>query len=817
MKKPTIAFTVITKNKPDKLVRLLDSTKGVFDYYCLQDTGSVDNTSIEAWIKWCKDNKKEYVTDKKEYPSVEVNGVQILADFSMARNDSLKLAKNLKADFIFWCDTDDVIMNAEALPEIASVMQKEGLKIAFMKYNYAMPDENGKVASEQWRERLYSLHTKNLKWAEPVHENLIADDVQGLGFKCSDVVVQHMRTAEETIETGRRNKLIMEKYFNDHGLKNTSLQLIRNYAYDAYEHREYTTAIKFYKLAIKRHLKEKDPMPEFLHDCYAKLFRCYMDKKMFKRALEISSRMVALMPKLAEPYMRSAEAYLMLGANELAISSAEVAIKIGKPQTLIPINEIEFQDLPRRIIAEAHLAMGNLQGAIAEYQDLYKLTGSSVYYRRLQELSRHADNERVVKAINTLQLHFEDEGYFDKLQYLSQTIPEDIKEQPLVKRMLTEIEADTERKLTPHKVTGKKKIVFYVGGGFEVWTPENIKQGIGGSEEMVINLARELAKLGNEVEVYNECRGKEGDYEGVKYIHHSKVDQIKADVLIVSRQPQAFDRIWDAKKQYLWLHDTYYGEQTRRRFNLADKVLVLTNAHKDIIKNAYGVKDSQFQVTRNGVDLGILPKEIDEANRNPHRLFWGSSYDRGLLELLEMWGDIKTQVPDAELHFCYGWNTFDAMMDARQGTEEGERMRQYKNKVLELLEKHKDTGIIDLGRVGQDKQLEIMATCGIWAYPTWFSEISCITAMKAQMVGTIPVVTPVSALKETVKYGIKVGDERLAMRKDKKTLDMYKDALISLMKDTKRQEMIRPVMMEKSRELFRIDKLAEEWNKLFEN
>ena len=178
---------------------------------------------------------------------------------------------------------------------------------------------------------------------------------------------------------------------------------------------------------------------------------------------------------------------------------------------------------------------------------------------------------------------------------------------------------------------------------------------------MVINMARELAKIGNKVTVFNWCGNDEGVYDNVAYINFNKIrpEEIECDVVVLWRSPQNSWIRWKAKKVYLWLHDTYYGAHPRRMFYIPNKVMVLTEAHKKIIQQGYGLSDDVFYVTRNGIDTSLIP-EAKEAERNPYAVIYGSSYDRGLEQLLEMWGDVKKEVPQAELHVCYGWNTFDA-------------------------------------------------------------------------------------------------------------------------------------------------------------
>lgn len=156
-----------------------------------------------------------------------------------------------------------------------------------------------------------------------------------------------------------------------------------------------------------------------------------------------------------------------------------------------------------------------------------------------------------------------------------------------------------------------------------------------------------------------------------------------------------------------------------------------------------------------------------------HSLFWGSSYDRGLDVLLYLWPDIKKEFPDAQLHVCYGWDLF-----LKMNSNNPERMRWYEmtNKML------KQDGVTHYGRVGKNKLKEIREQCGIWAYPTYFKEIDCITAKEVQNQGLVPVTMALAALKETAKVGVLVdGDIH-----KREVLKRYRTELSDLMRDGKR-------------------------------
>lgn len=190
--------------------------------------------------------------------------------------------------------------------------------------------------------------------------------------------------------------------------------------------------------------------------------------------------------------------------------------------------------------------------------------------------------------------------------------------------------------------------------------------------------------------------------------------------------------------------------------------------------------------------------------RNNKRLVYGSSYDRGLEHLLKMWPEIKAEVPEAELHVFYGWDLFD------KGYADNPAMQEWKEKINKLMEQD---DITHLGRISHEGVRKEFESAGIWAYPTHFGEISCITAMKAQAFGAVPVVVSYAALAETVQHGIKVDGDIY----DQETKDEFKRELVSLLKDETRQEQIRKPMMEWAQSKFKWENVAGQWSNEFKS
>lgn len=166
--------------------------------------------------------------------------------------------------------------------------------------------------------------------------------------------------------------------------------------------------------------------------------------------------------------------------------------------------------------------------------------------------------------------------------------------------------------------------------------------------------------------------------------------------------------------------------------------------------------------------------------RNLKRVIYTSSYDRGLEHLLKMWHEVKKAVPDAELHVFYGWQLFEKFY------KDNPASMIWMNKMKEQL---KQDGVTDHGRVPQPELVKEYEQSAIWAYPTHFGEINCISAIKAQAYGCEPVVVNYAALKETVQYGRKVEGDIY----DTETQEAFRkeliDALLNPMDDKKREEM----------------------------
>lgn len=279
-------------------------------------------------------------------------------------------------------------------------------------------------------------------------------------------------------------------------------------------------------------------------------------------------------------------------------------------------------------------------------------------------------------------------------------------------------------------------IVFCAGPSYEAWSPETAsKTGLGGSETMLIQMAKRLSALGNRVRVYASPPAP-GVFDGVEYFDLSEFKDLTCDVLIVSRYAPYLSADFRiiSKVRLLWLHDVCAIQATNENLLRADKILCLSEWHKENVMKVHNLPSEQIIVTRNGIDIDQFCKK---AVRNQYRIINSSSPDRSWDALIDIFKDVKKQVPEAELHLYYGAENL-----RKQNPKEAERLETMVNST---------EGVFYHGRVSETELIEAFQSSQLWLYPVLqnFFETSCISAMQAKTAGCKIITSSHGALGET--------------------------------------------------------------------
>lgn len=244
------------------------------------------------------------------------------------------------------------------------------------------------------------------------------------------------------------------------------------------------------------------------------------------------------------------------------------------------------------------------------------------------------------------------------------------------------------------------KINFLVNPVSGGWEPSDTR--LGGTEESVVRWSEELEKRGHKVWTY---------FNGHNFDNYK--DYAPADVCINIKYPE-----FATQEPTFYL--TNETDATKHDLSKFEGVIWPSKWAVDNIP----VNNKTF-ILPHGYD----PEKIYPSRKIRKQCFYASSPDRGLETLLKVWPEVYKKYPDSTLILTYGANI--GQID----------------------------GVINLGNVDEETMNEIYRTSEFWCHPCNGGELYCMTGIKAQASGCVPVIIPRMALSETVLGGFWAEDE----------------------------------------------------------
>lgn len=702
-----ISLAIIAKNNQSTIGKLFDSIQGVFDEIVVVDTGSTDDTKKIA---------AQYGAKLYDFPWCD--------DFSKARQFAFDQTTH---DWVMWLDTDDTVRDAKHIKNLVEQIQGKAIGIAFP-YEYAF-DEAGNCTTLLYRERI--VLKSEFQWVGRVHEVLVRKRSSGQVWRNKEVsVVHHLNSSHNEDKSARNLKLLLLQLKDEQTIGKPDPRTLFYIGNTYFGMQEYQKARDYYYAYCKH--------SGWGQELYAAWIRLAIIERTLgdmQQSVFCATQAWQLFPSFPDAYVHMGWTYSSLENWKQSNEYLELAMKMEAPKWDTAYNPRDYDVNPLKLMANNYIQLGKLGQAISCHEKVLKINKyDDASTKILPELRRmKSEHDR---AQSYWDRYTKVRGDQAKVRALYESIPKALRSYPSI----VKIKHDFDRKETS---TGKD-IAIFCGGTVEEWTPDSVKTGIGGSEEAVINMGNQLTKLGYHVTVYNQIFEAK-QFNGVWYRPWYEYNQNDLwDYLIGWRNVELFEANHRAKRKYLWLHDLINPDDyTEARLKNIDKIIVLSEYHKEPLKH---LPAEQFFVTSNGVDVSLF--NGPQPKRDPYKMIWTSSYDRGLEHLLNFWPEILRKYPKATLHICYGWGGFDA-----QWGNNPERMA-WKRAITEKMARLE--GVYELGRISHKEVAQEMLSSNIWPYSSTWLETNCITALKAQIAGAIPVSTTLGALNETVKYGIKV-------------------------------------------------------------
>lgn len=836
MKAP-VSLCMIVKNEAATLEMCLRSIRPHVEEICIVDTGSTDDTK----------NIARSFADKFEVFTECNDSEGRIIDFSMARQRSIDLATQ---PWILWVDGDDEVIGADKLNELIETYDRErpgNDPVLFMfPYEYSH-DERGNVTCLHYRERL--LRPKSaFKWSSPVHE-VFTPKTNSEMVKTDVVRIIHRRQNSGKIIEQNRNLRILQAYYAVHGDEDA-----RQLYYLGLEYAnvgDLLTSIEFHTKYVAKSGWDDEKCLACLE-----IVKHYSNLGDYEKAVGWGLKAISVKEKWAEPYFALGRSFYFIAQKcqqsgqsqearrnwEKSIHFFNQGLSMPPTETILFINPMErnydvhrYLNLALSEIGDINKALESVNSGLKHCPDDSGLKLNQIVYEEFLA------KQKIEEALNTLlrieklepdAVSFMREALHrrviiqktnnenDPISQSSSGSSENISNIQMSDKSsgLSTIMTGSSKQLCPVTTNFVEKmssssldIILYTGPAIEEWNPITLAQsGIGGSETMAWELSRRLVRLGHRVRLYGDCRNSSGVYEGVEFINHNEYSNVDCDVLISSRQPRAIDDAFNvnAKVRICWMHDVHCGDSlTHPRSLRFDRIFALSNWHKGNILARYPfIHPDQVITTRNGIDLSRYSSSV---TRDPHRAIHSSSPDRGLQVILSSMARIRERVPDAELHVFYGFKTWETSANSMKDHGQLGTISYLKS----LMDANRIHGVYYHDRVNQkDLAIEQMKS-GVWAYPTWFTETSCITAMEAHAAGLRMVTSPIAALNETVGPRGKMihgqNDEILDWLSSEYS-DKFIDAVVEAMLDPDDSD--RTSLIEYAKSHFCLDELAKEWD-----
>lgn len=663
----------------------------------------------------------EKVQKVAEFFGAQISHFEWCNDFAAARNFNFS---QVTKDFthILWLDADDTVTGGEHLRDI--IKENPGVDIFALLYAYHF-DKYGMCDVAHWKTQL----VKNdgcVTWKGSLHENFDNNrDVSTFAIEPELVLRVHHTTDERVAIASERNVQVALIDVAANPKDPRSYWNLGNSFFGAGKHEQsLKTFTKFLEMSQSEDEK------------YVALLRMAESAKSMgddQKAIEYYQMAIGKKPKYPDAYYNLGQLYCSLDRWEEALESvAEGLTKQPPTKDIIVFNPRDYDYNPLMLMAKIYWELNAPEHSLIALQACKKIYPKNEALDNMIKIAQEeTDTQKIIKGY--VAKVEEAPTNQEKKEIIAQ-IPEEYWEHPMVCYLRNNVDIkDT---------SSGKEVTYFCGNTTHEWNPDTLKVGVGGSEEAVIHLSRQLAKKGYEVTVYNNC-GKGGVWDGVTYkpwyLYNARA---KTDITILWRQARSVDWGLNSDKIFIDVHDVIKaGEFNEERLKKITKIMVKSQAHREIFPE---VHDDKIAIVPNG----IVPDDFKKKpKRDPYLIINTSSPDRSLSAFSRIFKKIKEIEPKAKAKWAYGFGVFDA-------THKNDKdMMAWKASVLKQAE---EAGVEVLGKISHAQIANLTLTAGVFLYPTTFYEIDCISARKAQLGGCIPVTSDFAALKTTNEKGIKV-------------------------------------------------------------
>jgi glycosyltransferase involved in cell wall biosynthesis len=562
-----------------------------------------------------------------------------------------------------------------------------------------------------------------VEWAGALHEDFKENRDITIKF-IKDIEIIHLTDNNRCDENAKRNLAIAQKQMEQSPDDPRSYWNVANSLKQLGENMK---ALDVFEVFISMSQSDEEKYLARL-----RMAEAYWSLTNREKALDSVRYAIGLKPHYPDAYHLMGSILMEMNRTEEAVVYYKQGLTKKPPYySIIVYNPRDYDYVPLMNLARAYFTLMLPKLAVICLNACAKIYPDDKEIKRLIRLTNTEQKkfDEVVKLIKRLEKIKDDK----KLKKEFDKIPEKYKAHPAV--------CNLRNTRFIKKESSGKDLVIYCSYTAEEWTPKTVQaKGIGGSEEAVIHLSQRLADKGWNVVVYNNCGYKEQKFGNVVYRPYWTWNyRDKQDAVILWRHPKPIDFEINCDKIYVDLHDVIPPDEfTDKRLKKITKIFVKSNFHRSLYPN---IDDNKFAIIPNGIESEKFNKEYE---KDKYLMINTSSPDRGLKVLLELFGEVKKQVPEVKLKWAYGWNVFDAVHGSNP------KIMKWKDEVMELF---KQDGVENLNRINHEEVAKLYQEAAIYAYPSEFAEIDCISLTKAMAAGCIPITTNFAAMGDKSGHG----------------------------------------------------------------
>lgn len=609
--------------------------------------------------------------------------------FCKARNFAFSKAT---CDYVGWLDLDDVLDNKPAFINWRDYAMGHA-DYWYATYDYAV-DKDRKPIISFLRERFFK-RSLNPVWQYDIHEGVIPM----VGARQQYITtwrVKHLRDEDDVKQDRSRNIRMLDKMIKDGQVLDA--RMLFYYGKELYEAQRHTDSIAVFEQALDLPMQLHDRLLAVQYGGYACLASFDSTKveaveqrlQYISKAVDFALQGIKTEPNRAEFHVLAGDAYLRIGNIVAAVpyfSAAKSCIK-------------NFDSA----YAQPLFSFKNLYGEAPSVQ-------LSKIYAHLGQIDKAKEEAKAcIAAYNNEE----------------------------AKNVLAELERITQLVTVSNNQTPCEDIVFTCPPQQAYEFDEELykTKGMGGSETALIEMAKWLkAKTGRSVKIFTQRSARLIAESGVEYIPSAELNAYMSKNLPYRHIAWRHNIRCTNAPTYLWCHDlsTPTVEQTQN----FDKFLALSEFHKHYTMGLQGVPEDKIIVTRNGLDPDKF--KFERKAKNPNKLVWMSSPDRGLERCIAICEKVREEFHDVELHVYYGIEGL---------YKYGPHMAALADKLKVMMSER--PWIKYHGFTEQSKMYQDVSDATVWVHPNDFIETFAITAIECLSNGIFPVVRKLGALKDTL-------------------------------------------------------------------